>query len=292
MNKDQTPMSNSLAPDVSTIKESTQETQLSSDSSILGKDDELNEASSEDETTLGKEIEPNGNDGIEVSLPSFEEAKARVNATRDDLERLRPKQDSWMKEYMMGKPLYKVNGKPTKNLSYRFLLSAVGGAIGGSISWLFDWEENIIGRMVIGSLFVLLLVFVASTHSGAHAPEKQTFRRFLAQIFLNDEIELIDDYSLKAKDYASATKLYKDLVDRTRKQLESEGIFEAINMEVNNEALPGESFVVSLEEDGRFVYSPTGLNDDAYSLHNDNAKLRKDMIVHIRTLRDDSRHLS
>lgn len=244
-----------------------QETQLSSDSSITGKDD------------------------IEVSSPSFEDAKARVNATRDELERLRPKQDSWMKEYMMDRPLYKVNGKPSKNLSYRLLLSVVGGAIGGAIGWLFDREENILGRMVIGSLIVLFLVFVASTHSGVHA-EKQTLRRFLARILLNDEIALIDSYSLKVKQYMSATKLYRDLVDRTRKQLESEGIFKAINMEVNKEALPGESFVVSLDENGRFVYCPTGLNEDTYSPNNDNVKLREDMLVHIRTLRDGDRNLN
>lgn len=228
--------------------------------------------------------EPDNTVAVAVALPSFEEAKARVNETRDSLEKFRPKKNVWMKEYLMERPLYKVDGKPSKNLYSRFTFGALGGAIGGAISWVFERNDNILGRMVIGGILVLFLMVIASTYSGVHAPEKQSIRRFLARVLLNDQVKPLDDRSLQTKQYLSTVKLYEDLVNKTRTRLESEGVFEAINLGVDNEALPGESFSVSLDEDGRFVYCPTGLDDEEYSLNNDNVKLREEMLVHLRTL--------
>lgn len=206
-------------------------------------------STTEQSTHSGSEVMLSPQKTKAVAKLTVEQAQDRVSRSLDELERMEPKAPEWLDYYLEKFPL--VHREVTVSevtVGLLFTLPSV-------LSFVFLPISIAIPIAVVLSTTGCLLLESYRYGGKANKKNKPSSKtsQFLSTLFLTKKRrELADKRSVEASYYRQALEARVLLIDALRKELEMEGVFEALE---KRDPMTGHIEQLVLSDDGTFNYA-------------------------------------
>lgn len=183
-----------------------------------------------------------------VSKLTVEQAQDRVSRSLDELERMKPKAPEWIGRYLEKNPLVHKEVAPSEvAVPFLFSFPAVSSFI---FLPIFIAIPIAVVLVTTGCLCLESYLYGGKANK-KNKPSSKT-SQFLSTLFLTKKRrELADKRSVEASYYRQALEARAVLIDALRRELEIEGVFEALE---KRDPMTGHIEQLVLSDDGTFNY--------------------------------------
>lgn len=240
-------------------------------------------STTEQSTHSGSEVMPSPQKTKAVAKLTVEQAQDRVSRSLDELERMEPKAPEWIDHYSEKFPLMNKEATPNEvAFGLLFTFPAVSSFI------LLPIFIAIPIAVVLGTTGYLWLEsrLYEGKANKKNKPSSKT-SQFLSTLFLTKkQRELADKRSVEASYYRQALEARVMLIDALRRELENEGVFEALE---KRDPLTGHTEQLVLSDDGTFNYVTKKLEVMGTDSSPENRQIIESMVSRIKESLDKTK---
>lgn len=254
--------------------------------------DEQLSSTTEQSNHSGSEVVSSSQKTKAVAKLTVEQAQDRVSRSLNELERMVPKPPEWVNKYLENSPLVprEVENEDGNVYFYGVALGLIAlPMIPLTLLPMFIAIPTVVVSVGVGLLWVNSWYYRGKANK-EDKPSSKTLQ-FLSTLFLTKKRrELADKRSVEASYYRQALEARVMLIDALRRELEIEGVFEALE---KRDPLTGHIEQLVLSDDGTFNYVTKELGtvetvgtDDS----SDNRQIIESMVSRIKESLDKTKY--